>query len=345
MGMMRRVRRLATPWALVLLCTVLCWMAASCRETPTAVHPVVALHAPHEGRAAIGILAPDTQQVDPLIHTLRSELSPDFDVQVFWVHRGTTPDELRQAIETIEPNALVLVDNSVAQLYAPLAAALPAPPASIIVMASFVEHVQPTVKNSMAIAFETPAVTTLSQVRALLERPLRRAGVVYRAGFEQFVEQERVRALQEEIELVPVRVPSSPNVASLSRALRRLERSNLDAVWISNDNVLLTQRLLARAWLPFARKVSLPIVVGVPGLVKSSVPFATYAAVPDPVGLGVQTADLVFALQSAGWKPQVPRVHPPVAVKTYLNVDHAQALGITADNQARVDVLLSPGEP
>ncbi len=345
MAVTRRIMSQAMPWALAVLCAFVAQLGTSCRETPAPRHPVAAVHPPRAGLAPLGIVAPDAQQVDPLIHTLRSELASEFDIQVFWVRGNTTADELGQAIDTMRPRALILVDNSVAQLYAPLAATMPQPPPSIIVMASFVEHVQPTVANSMAIAFETPAVTTLSQVRTMLERPLRRAGVVYRAGFEHFVERERGRALREEIELVSMRVPSSPNVASLSRALRRLERADLDAVWISNDNVLLTKRLLDRAWLPFARKVSLPIVVGVPGLVKSSVPFATYAAVPDPVGLGVQTADLVFALESSGWKLQTPWVHPPVAVKTYLNVVQAQQLGITPENQKHVDVLLSPGEP
>jgi len=210
-------------------------------------------------------------------------------------------------------------------------------------MSSFVEALQKSVPNSTAIGFETPAVTTLSDVRSILGRPIARAGMVYRTGFEAFVAHERELAKREEIELVALAVPEEPNVATLSRVLRRLEREHLDAVWISNDNVLLSKKLLSNAWVPFAKKTALPIVVGVPALVETAVPFGTYAAVPDTVGLGVQAADLIYALQRQGWHWPGPAVQPPVAVKTYLNVARARELGAPLESEKRIDVLLEGG--
>jgi len=107
--------------------------------------------------------------------------------------------------------------------------------------------------------------------------------------------------------------------------------------------VLLSQKLLSNTWVPFAKKTALPIVVGVPALVQGSVPFGTYAAVPDTVGLGVQTADLIYALEKSGWRTQGPAVQPPVAVKTYLNVALARELGAPPESEKRVDVLLQGG--
>jgi putative ABC transport system substrate-binding protein len=291
------------------------------------------------------VLAPAADPVTPLLSTLRSELGAEFDVQWLTLGADSSPGEIATALATTKPQAVVLIDNSSVQLYAPIARALPAPPPAIIVMASFVEQLQKNVPNSTAIAFETPAVTTLSTLRRMLGRPLGRAGVIYRAGFEAFVERERERARPEQIELVPIVVPATPSVASLSRALRHLEHERVDAVWLSNDNVLLSRRFLSKAWLPFAKKTQLPIVAGVPGLVRSSVPFATYAAVPDLVGLGVQTADVIFALQKSGWRMAEPAVQPPVAVKTYLNLAQARAFGLRAEDEGRVDVLIQPGEP
>lgn len=292
----------------------------------------------------ISVLAPEAAPVLPLVATLRSELSADFDVQVIPIRHETTSQQLGATLDAQRPNAVVLVDNSAVQLYGPLASAQPHPLPSVIVMSSFVERLQRSVPNSTAIAFETPAVTTLSDVRSILARPITRAGLVYREGFESFVERERALALSEKIELVAMSVPAEPNVASLGRALRRLEREHLDAMWLSNDNVLLSQKLLSNTWLPFARKTALPIVVGVPALVQGTVPFGTYAAVPDTVGLGVQTADLIYALQKSGWQSQGPAVQPPVAVKTYLNVTRARELGAPPENDKRVDVLLG-GSP
>ncbi len=315
-------------------------VATGCRPAS----PPLTEFAPRARRAElplIAVVAPEAQPVVPLISTLRSELAADFDVQVIALRRETTTNELGAALATQQPKAVVLVDNSAVQLYAPLAHASAQPLPSVIVMSSFVEHLQRTVPNSLAIAFETPAVTTLSDVRSILARPISRAGVVYREGFEAFVERERALALREKIELVALAVPAEPNVATLGRALRRMEREHVDAMWLSNDNVLLSKKLLSNTWVPFAKKTSLPIVVGVPALVHGSVPFGTYAAVPDTVGLGVQTADLIYALEKAGWRAQGPGVQPPVAVKTYLNVTLARELGAPPENEKRVDVLLT----
>ena len=291
----------------------------------------------------VSVLAPEAAPVLPLLSTLRSELALDFDVQVIPLRQQLSTSELAGELQLSQPKAIVLVDNSAAQLYAPIANAARDPLPSIIVMSSFVERLQSRVPNSTAIAFETPAVTTLSEVRSILGRPIARAGVVYREGFEAFVARERELARLEQIELVALPVANEPSVASLGRVLRRLEREHLDAMWISNDNVLLSKRLLAEDWLPFAKKTALPIVVGVPALVQSALPFGTYAAVPDTVGLGVQTADLIYALQKSSWQPSGPRVQPPVTVKTYLNVARARELGAPRENDKRVDVLLEGG--
>jgi len=332
--------------------TLLAWVALfvgqsilSCQERVPVRAPIVVVPPPRTGFPRIVLVAPESEQVTTLTRTLRSELGADFDVADVTISPQTTSNELKRILAELAPRATVLVDNSAVQLYAPIAEASKNPLPSLIVMASFAEELQRRTPNSMAIAFETPVVTTLSDLRALLGRPLARAGVVYRAGFESFVNRERERAARSQIELVLVRVPSAPSVGSLSRALRKLERAHLDAVWISNDNVLLTRRLLGRAWIPFEKKTGLPIVVGVPGLVRSPIPFATYAAVPDPVGLGVQAADLIFSLRDSDFRVTTPGVQPPIAVKTYLNAERGRSLGMPPESETRVDVLLHPGGP
>jgi hypothetical protein len=318
-------------------------VATGCRPSPSV--PLTEFQArPRRSQLPlISLLAPEAAPVVPLVATLRSELAADFDLEVIPLRHETSLSELRATLEAQKPSAIVLVDNSAVQLYARLANAIQQPLPAVIVMSSFVERLQASVPNSVAIAFETPAVTTLSDVRSILARPIARAGVVYREGFESFVARERALALGEKIELVAIAVPAEPSVASLGRALRHLEREHLDAMWLSNDNVLLSQKLLSNTWIPFAKKTALPIVVGVPALVQGAVPFGTYAAVPDTVGLGVQTADLIYALQKADWHLQGPAVQPPVAVKTYLNVALARELGAPPENEKRVDVLLQGG--
>lgn len=288
----------------------------------------------------VTVVTPDSPEAIPLVRVLRSELRGSFDVQVSLAGPELDAEDLREALDTSRPVAVVLVDNSVTSLYRRAILGHRTPPPAVLVMNSFVEQVQPTIPNSTAIGFEPPAVVSLTHVRSLLERPIRRAGVVYRKGFEGFIEKERARARAEDIELVGIEVAEHPSTSAIGRALHRLERADPDVVWITNDNVLLSERALSEAWLPFARKARVPIVVGVPALVTKDGSFGTYAAVPDTEGLGLQTADLLFGLDGERFHASVAAVQPPVSIRTYLNVPRAVSLGLAPEGRSRVDVLV-----
>ncbi len=297
-------------------------------------------HARDPNLPLVTVVTPNSAEAIPLVRVLRSELRGSFDVQVSLAGPDLAAEELRGAIDSARPAAVVLVDNSVTSLYRRAIAGHEAPPPAVLVMNSFVEQVQPTIPNSTAIGFEPPAVVSLTHVRSLLERPIRRAGVVYRKGFEGFIEKERARARAEDIELVGIEVAEHPSTSAIGRALHRIERAEPDVVWITNDNVLLSQAALSEAWLPFARKARVPIVVGVPALVTKDGSFGTYAAVPDAEGLGLQTADLLFRLDGPRFHDSVGPVQPPVSIRTYLNVPRAVSLGLAPEGKSRVDVLV-----
>src|SRR5438128_804367 len=52
----------------------------------------------------ISVLAPEAAPVVPLVATLRSELSADFDLQVIPIRRETTGGELRAALDAQRPS-------------------------------------------------------------------------------------------------------------------------------------------------------------------------------------------------------------------------------------------------
>lgn len=196
----------------------------------------------------------------------------------------------------------------------------------------------------MGISFETPAVTSLTDLRRLLDVPIERVGVVYRSGFETYVERETQRAAFEKITLVTERVGAQPTSADIHRALERLRDAEVDALWVSNDNGLLESRMLHDAWFPFVQRNQLPVVVGVPSLVSAQRTFGTFAVVPDVEGIGLQAADLIFSLADHGWQPLDMPVQPPVSVKTIVHRDSARRLGMSSRLERTVDVLVARDE-
>jgi hypothetical protein len=286
------------------------------------------------------ILAPPSPHVEPLIAAVRSELKDEFDVEVQAVHEYSTDQALALSIESAHPQAIIALDNPTALKYGRWARKQAAPPPVILAMASFVEQLRDEVPHSTGISFEPPAVTTLVDMRRLLERPIRKAGVVYREGFERQIAQEGARLATENIQLVGVRVPTRPSPRSVALALRQLQKSGIEALWVSNDNVLLSDALLAKAWLPSIRRLDLAVVVGVPGLVGGPHHLGTYAAVADIEGLGLQLADMIFELRASRWRTSSRPIQPAVSIRTYLDVTQAERLGMDPAQRATVDVLV-----
>jgi hypothetical protein len=164
-----------------------------------------------------------------------------------------------------------------------------------------------------------------AKLRAIVERPLRRVGIVYRRPFSDFIEKERRLAQPEEIEIVGAELDAGPTDTELSAALRGLlTRSSLDALWVLNDNVLLTQDRISSVWRPALEREHLPVIVGTPALLKSDHPVGTFAMVPDHVALGVQAANLIFNLAEKKWLLAGRRVDLPISMKTVVNLKRAR---------------------
>jgi hypothetical protein len=163
----------------------------------------------------------------------------------------------------------------------------PFPPA-VILIASFFETQYRSIQNATGISYELPAVTVFSKLRELITNPIRRVGTIHRPGFAEFARRQAELAASENITLIGVEVSALPRVAELKWAIREL-RSQVDAVWVQNDNVLLTAELISRAWISeLHRRPRLPTIVGAAPLVSIEHSFGTFAMLPAHTALGVQ---------------------------------------------------------
>lgn len=324
-------------WVFVLSFLV---VGMACRPGPSRVPHWMKNNERRTDRALVAVFTPPAEEAGKLVRALRSELSTDFDVHVFQAGRDFDDRKVAAIMQETRPSAVVLVDNPTVNAYGAWARAQQTPPPSVIVMSSFAAQLQSTVPNSQGISFEPPAVTSLTDVRRILEVPVTRVGVIYRSGFETFVAREKDRAAREKIELLPIRVPRRPSAADVHRALEKLRDDDMDALWVSNDNGLLTGPLIQGAWLPFVKRQQLPVVVGVPSLVDARRQFGTFAAVPDIEGIGLQAADLIFTLADHEWTPEGAKVYPPVSVRTFVDVESARRLGMSTQSELTVDVLV-----
>lgn len=298
------------------------------------------------GKPRVLVLMPEFAQTLEVWASLRQELSPDFDVISRRIEPNAEVELIAQAIAHTRPTCIIIMNNPTLRLYRAFQRANP--PAThyspaIVVLTSFLEELAAGVKNAIGIAYEVPAVTQFAHLRTLIKQRITRVGIVHRPRFEQFVQRQREFAKREHIELVGVSAGSSPDVESVRSALNQLiVRDTVDALWVLNDNALLTSELLESAWLPAmsgARRV--PVVVGVASLVTGASRLGTFAMVPDHEALGAQTASLVFELAEADWQTAGKGVEAPVSIKTIINGPQARTyFGFSEALRTRVDEVL-----
>jgi len=260
---------------------------------------------------------------------MKGELSSDFDLAAVRFDDEATISAMSDAIHRTAPACIVLMNNSNARLYARYQHALPEgtqfPPA-VIVMTSFLQDTVKSIKNATGISYEVPGAVQFVKVRSMIDAPVRKVGVVYRRPFEPFVSEQRRLALREGIDLVGREVSLDPSQNEVSTALKSLvERDGVDALWVSNDEALLSQRMLSSVWLSSSNpRHRMPVIVGEPNLLTKEHPVGTFAIMPDDVALGIQTANLIFDVADEGWKIGERELSLPISIKTVVDADEVR---------------------
>lgn len=278
-----------------------------------------------ENLETVAILTPREPATNDLWRSLVEELTGEFNIATIPIEKSTGVHHIAAELDRLRPHCLIVVDNRTLSLYRALQQARPQhefPPA-IVVMSSYLDRALGGLRSTTGIAYEVPAVSSLVALREVSRHPVRKVGVVHRATFEEFVTMQRQLAAIEKVQLVAAKVSDSPTQAAVEDSLDALvEDENVDALWVLNDNRLLTPELIAHSWLPVLRFEPRPVLVGVEALVHPEIHFGTLAVLPDHPKLGVQAANMVFDLADNGWQLQTDgQVEHPVSVRTVINVD------------------------
>lgn len=119
-------------------------------------------------------------------------------------------------------------------------------------------------------------------------------------------------------------------------------KGDIDAIWVLNDNALLNQSTITKAWIPVLKKSNMPVIVGVESLIATKFNLGTYAVVPDHYALGVQGADMLANIMDAGWVVSDVAVEQPLSVKKIINLNISQKrkISILPDKLHRLNKII-----
>lgn len=293
---------------------------------------------------AIVVFMPETRPTREVWQGLADELGDEYDLIAVRAETKNTAPIIARGIERYRPAGLVLMNNPTVDGYREYQegnAAKRFPPA-VIVMSSFLEGKPQRLSGATGISYEVPLITVVTNLRKLIASPIDRIGVIHRASLNGFVERQASLAFREQTRVLREQVSHTPNASEIKRALRRL-KERCDALWVLNDDRLLTPRLIADGWLPGLNEAPWrPAIVGAASLVSPTQSFGTFAVLPDHTALGAQAASLILDIAEREWTlPEKEEAELPLSTTT--TVDLAQVkerFSLRPDALARVDRVL-----
>ncbi len=292
------------------------------------------------------IIRLDDEALKQAVEGIRSQTGQNFLIDEMVVNADTTGNEISRKMKDVSPKLVVLMDNAAISLYKKFQKGLPDSSKfvpSVSIMASFMDLVIRDMKNATGIFYEVPVVTSVVNLRSVMPSvPLKKIGVVHREFMEQSVKINREYCRRESIELVSIPIAGDNNLGSdMEKALNRLRDQNIDALWVPNDNKIISVSLFKSVWIPFAAQFGKPIIAGVEVLVQPKFRFGTFAVIPDPFELGVQAAEIIFDIRDNNWSAEGREIEPPRSVYKIINMEQAQRLfRIDKEKLENVDKIL-----
>lgn len=306
---------LARPLAvLTVVCTTVLLSAADCFAS-----------------SALLVIRQNDKNFEETMSGLTQELGDDYTVSQYVYSDKPTLGDLTSCMDTVKPALIVAMDNRSIALVAEYESKQPTDTPKLPVIALMGIDIANAIKplgNASGITYEIPLVTSIVNLRAILKQPLRRVGVIHRPLMNQLIEQNRTFCARESIDVVaaPLEAGKSDYSADIKKTLKQLAtKDSVKAIWVPNDNALLSPTIIQEVWLPFVKKYKLPIIVGVEVLVNPALNFGTFAVLPDHTALGSQAAEMVIeVMEDYEGNASEVGVQPPLSVFKIINFKQAR---------------------
>ena len=281
------------------------------------------------------IIRPDNPQFALISKGIKETLGQEVDALDVVLASDQSHLSMAKIMAHNQPKSVVLMDNAAINAYAHYQKAYPKAilPPSIVIGTLFAKKVMENIPNNIIVLYETPAVTSLVDLRKTVSTPIKKVGVIYRESEEYTFQSQHSFCQSENIGLIGFPVKDDVSIRALKKALKQMTKSDLDAVWVMNDTTLLSKILIQEAWIPKLKYYEKPVVVGIPTLIKSQFTFGDYTVYPDHFEIGYQAGNILFDLMENGWLLESSDIQPPISIKKGINLHLLNKKSISVKKQ------------
>jgi ABC-type uncharacterized transport system substrate-binding protein len=283
---------------------------------------------------------------DEAVSGMRYELDSEFEIKEIVLTKQSDIKSVEEGMDLLKPNVVVLMNNRSISFYKKYQKTLSDTTnitPSVSLMGILVDESIDGIRNSTGVGYEIPLVTSAVNLRAVLNRDIRKIAVIHRSNLKNFLSINTPFCENEGVEIKSIEISTQNIEKELRSAFKAIELdSEVDAIWIPNDNKIITGPLLKSLWIPFEKKMKLPIIVGVESLVTPKYHFGNFAVVPDHIALGSQAAELVLGIMDNNWLVEnTGEAELPLSVHTIVNYpDMNSYFELSKDMLSGVDRVL-----
>lgn len=298
------------------------------------------------GRPSILILRNSGEDFSDVVKGIKYECDEDFLISEVVFKNKKEEVNIERIMLQYKPQMVILLNNYAVNLYKKYQKSLPDTAEvvpSIALMSLYVDRVIKGMKSACGISYEIPLLTSLMSLPKSLRDSISSVGVIYRPFLEEFINQNKKYLEKNKTTLIGKSVNASGKELKkqIKAELKNLHKvDNVDAIWVLNDNILLTSSLIRDVWLPFSYKFKKPIIVGVKVLVRKPAELGTFAVLPDHIEMGSQAADVIYRIMENEGKPTCV-IQPPLSVKKVLNLRKAKKIAnINEKDLETIDIVV-----
>jgi hypothetical protein len=300
-----------------------------------------------EAQSPVLVIRPNGKDFKEVIKSLSDDLGNEAKIYETVIEPRINETAIDNAMSKYAPSAIVLMDNNSISYYKKYCKLLPDSAQnipSISIMGILVGNAISGIENAEAISYEIPIVTSVINLRLLIGTPIQKVGIVHRELMKGLIEQNREACARENINIICRVIPNKAVFLNLplKKAINELlTDEHVDALWIPNDNILISPAFLTEVWIPQINKFKKPVIVGIEVLASPSLDFGMLAVIPDHNALGVQAASLIINAKENNWKVHTGNVDPSLSVYKILNFKKAHELyNIKKENCNNIDKIL-----
>ncbi|NRA63056.1 MAG: hypothetical protein HRU19_01165 [Pseudobacteriovorax sp.] len=278
-----------------------------------------------------------SENFEEVSDSFSQEASEDFIVNDYVINDRTTYNNFEKKVRSVNPNALIVMDNqavSYTKEYFKKNPKMRIP--TLATMALNLPKVLEKNSYIAGIRYEAPGFSVINSYNFLTAQPLKRVGVFYRKSqHDELIENTKRQLKRVKIELVAYNVEKKGRGKSrinsfLRKKFKRL--SDLDAIWVLADNVILNRRAFNKHWKPLSEKI--PLICPLKKFVTSETDLCVFSAFPSHTDLGSQLAGMFFAVVDGERSIQEIGVESIIAVEKLRNAKKMKNFNIQLNPKA-----------